>query len=112
MKKTFSEFVSHKDGVIHQPGDITELLQRIVTEHGARLRQMIRSAISGGEVDDDKSFKGDLQELSKALASSSPNDQFPIRSRGNKEPDVVTRPSADGGGAVGDGGGGGGGGGD
>jgi len=112
MSKTFKEFVSHKDGVIHHLGDVTELLQRIATEHGARLRQLVQSAISSGEIDDDKEFRDDLRELSKALSSSSSQDQFPVKEpRGKSDPDVVTRPRADGGGGgpMGQGGEGGGG---
>lgn len=113
MSRKFREFVSHRDGAIHHSGDVSDLLQRIAREHGSRLRQIIKQAVTNGEVDDDVGLREDLKELIQVLGSSTPDDQYPVRNNKNPrgEQDVVTRPKADGGGSpAGPGGGGGGGG--
>lgn len=104
--RTFSEFVSKRDGVQSDSGqptaDSSELLQRIVHNHGARFRVVLKNIIDAGELTDDPELLNDLKQLSQSIASSSPDDQYPIRDKKpNREQDIVSRPKADGGGSGG-----------
>jgi hypothetical protein len=104
--RRFSEFVSQRDGVqsdSSQPtADSSELLQRIVHNHGARFGALLKNIITNGDVEDDPELLNDLKQLSQTIASSAPDDQHPIRDKKpNREPDIVSRPKADGGGSGG-----------
>lgn len=101
----FSEFVSQRDGAVADPSidniDQDDLLQRIIRMHGQRFRIFLRDVIRRGDLDDDKELLGDIKQLYRSIGHGTP-DQFPPTKRPEKqEPDIVSRPKADGGGDLG-----------
>lgn len=94
----FREFVDNKDNPIGEPvSDQTELFKRIVHNNGARFRQLLKEVIRKGMIEDDPDLLADIRELYRSMKNSDHYDQFPVRSHKPQDPDVVTRPKADGG---------------
>jgi hypothetical protein len=95
----FKEFVDAKElPVSDVQSDQTEILKRIVHNHGSRFKALLKSLIRNGDVGDDPDLLKDLKELCQSMTAGS-YDQLPIQQKKNYEKDVVTRPSADGGSA-------------
>ena len=100
--KKFNEFVSERDGVTIDPSKIQmdqeDLLKRLVRTHGAGFRDILKNAIRNNEIEDEEMLN-DLKELIKMIGmKADSSDQYPIRDKTpRKEPDVVSRPKADGG---------------
>lgn len=103
MNMRFIEYVYTQDGAV-TPDAPSDLLQKLVQDHGGRFRALLKDVIVSGQVDDDPEFLEDLKQLRRALGNIS-SDQFPVRNRKQGEPDIVTRPKADGAGGMEDQGG-------
>lgn len=97
--KRFYEFVSQRDGSVSDPTvdklDQEDLLQRIVRMHGSRFRSLLKDMLREGRIEDDPELKKDIQDLCKSIGQGTP-DEYPPTSSREREPDIVSRPSADG----------------
>jgi hypothetical protein len=113
--KRFYEYVSDRDGVVKDPSSVQsdqeDLLKNIVRHHGLRFRSVLKQIIRNGMLDDDQQLLKDIKELYHSIGNA-PSEFPPNEKITKREPDVVSRPNADGAsGDMPDGGAGGGGGG-
>ena len=103
--KHFSEFVSQRDGNVSDPTvdniDQNDILQRIIRMHGQRFRILLRDIIRGGNLDDDKELLKDIKHLYHSIGHGTPDQFPPTKTPEKREPDIVSRPNADGGGGAG-----------
>lgn len=95
---TFNEFLSKRDGAIANSDrlDQTDILQRIVNQHGERFKVLLKNIIHNDMVDDDEELLEDLKQLYKSIVPV--KNEFPPTKRPiGREPDIVSRPVSDGG---------------
>lgn len=93
----FKEYLDAKDmpaSIVQS--DQSEILRRIVHNHGSRFKVLIKTIIRNGDADDDPNLLEDLKELCRSMTSGS-SDQLPIRQKKSISKDIVARSNADGG---------------